>query len=149
MAAETEYGVIILNAPLAGETGLELAEELAERSRTSILLLVREELMSVFFQPATEAGVLVVGKPVVPQVFRQSVWMAAAMRNRLLALGRANEKLHARLEETRVIDRAKCLLIQHRQLSEAEAHHALERLAMDRRTTKVKAAMEVLRRFGM
>ena len=118
-AAQDTWPLVVINAPLPDETGLELAMELTGTTLSAVVLLVRAELMSMVYGPATEAGVLVVGKPVIPQVLQQSVQLAAATHNRLQTLSRENEKLHRKLDEIRLVDRAKCLLIERRHLSEA------------------------------
>ena len=92
--------------------------ELTGVTLSAVVLLVRAELMSMVYTPATEAGVLLVGKPVIPQVLQQSVQLAAATHRRLMTLSRENEQLHRKLDEIRLVDRAKCLLIEHARLTE-------------------------------
>lgn len=48
------------------------------------------------------------------------------------------------LEEQRMVDRARCLLMEHYQLSEREAYARLRRLAMDRRQRLADAALALL-----
>lgn len=143
------YALVVINAPLPDETGLELAMELTDGSLSAVVLLVREELMSVVNGPAADAGVLVVGKPLIPQVFLQTLQLAAATRNRLLALSTENEKLHKKLEEIRIIDRAKCLLIERRHLTETEAHRAIEKRAMDERLPRIRVAKQILEQYEL
>ena len=149
MMAGAGYALAVVNAPLTDETGLELATELTGSTLAAVILLVKAELMSMVYAPATEAGVLVVSKPVIPQVFQQTLQLAAATRSRLLVLSRENERLHQKLEEIRVIDRAKCLLIENMRISETEAHRAIEKQAMDRRVSRVLIAKELLKRFEL
>ena len=149
MMAGAGYALAVVNAPLTDETGLELATELTGSTLAAVILLVKAELMSMVYAPATEAGVLVVSKPVIPQVFQQTLQLAAATRSRLLVLSRENERLHQKLEEIRVIDRAKCLLIENMRISETEAHRAIEKQAMDRRVSRVLIAKELLKRLEL
>lgn len=146
---DTTWPLVLINAPLPDETGLELAMELTATTLSAVVLLVRTELMNLIYTPATEAGVLVIGKPVIPQVFQQSVQLAAATHNRLLTLSRENEQLHRKLDEIRLVDRAKCLLIEHRHLSEAEAHRAIEKQAMDHRLTRARVAQLIVDRYEL
>ena len=148
-AAQDTWPLVVINAPLPDETGLELAMELTGTTLSAVVLLVRAELMSMVYGPATEAGVLVVGKPIIPQVLQQSVQLAAATHNRLQTLSRENEKLHRKLDEIRLVDRAKCLLIERRHLSEAEAHRAIEKQAMDQRLTRARVAQLILDRYEL
>ena len=107
------------------------------------------ELMSMVYAPATEAGVLLVDKPVIPQVFQQSVQLAAATHNRLMTLNRENEQLLRKLDEIRLVDRAKCLLIEHERLTEAEAHRTIEKQAMDQRLPRARVAQLILDRYEL
>ena len=148
-AAQDTWPLVVINAPLPDETGLELAMELTGTTLSAVVLLVRAELMSMVYGPATEAGVLVVGKPIIPQELQQSVQLAAATHNRLQTLSRENEKLHRKLDEIRLVDRAMCLLIERRHLSEAEAHRAIEKQAMDQRLTRARVAQLILDRYEL
>ena len=47
------------------------------------------------------------------------------------------------------MDRAKCLLIEHRHLSEAEAHRAIEKQAMDQRLPRARVAQLILDRYEL
>lgn len=143
------YGMVVINAPLTDESGLELAMELAGDSLLAVVLLVSAELIGMIYNPATEAGVLLAAKPLNPQLFQQTVQLAAAMRNRLLLVSRENQKLHQKLEEIRQVDRAKCLLIEHEHLTESEAHRAIEKQAMDARLPRAKIAKKILERYEL
>lgn len=148
-AAQDTWPLVVINAPLPDETGLELAMELTGVTLSAVVLLVRAELMSMVYTPATEAGVLLVGKPVIPQVLQQSVQLAAATHRRLMTLSRENEQLHRKLDEIRLVGRAKCLLIEHARLTEPEAHRAIEKQAMDQRLTRARVAQLILDRYEL
>ena len=149
IATQCAWPLVVINAPLPDESGLELAMELTATTFSAVVLLVRAELMSRVYAPATEAGVLLVGKPVIPQVFQQSVQLAAATHNRLMTLNRENEQLHRKLDEIRLVDRAKCLLIEHERLTEAEAHRTIEKQAMDQRLPRARVAQLILDRYEL
>ena len=54
-------------------------------------------------------------------------------------------RLRKKLSEVGYITKAKCLLIQYREMSEDEAHYYLEREAMDRCVAKKEIALEIIR----
>lgn len=143
------YTLTMINAPLADETGLELAIDLARRTSAAVVLLVKAELAPMIYDAATEAGVLVVTKPVIPQLLEQAVRVGLACRNRMLQFKTENEKLQKKYEELKIIDRAKCLLIEHLRITEEEAHRVLEKEAMDSRMPRVRVARQVLARFEL
>ena len=59
------------------------------------------------------------------------------------------EKVEQRIEDIRIVNRAKCLLIQYTRLTEEEAHRFIEKQAMDRRLTKREIAEEILRQHDI
>jgi response regulator NasT len=93
--------------------------------------------------------VLLVTKPVIPQLFEQAVRVGLACRNRMLLYKTENEKLQKKYEELKIIDRAKCLLIEHMRITEEEAHRVLEKEAMDSRLPRVRVARQVLAKFEL
>ena len=56
-------------------------------------------------------------------------------------------ELLQKLDDTRLACRAKCLLVERLHLTEDEAHHCLERRAMDLRVSRREAALTVIRQY--
>ncbi|NCB28802.1 MAG: ANTAR domain-containing protein, partial [Clostridia bacterium] len=67
-----------------------------------------------------------------------------AARRRLFGLQSENRKLQRKIEDIRIIDRAKCLLIELRGMTEPEAHAYIEKQAMARRMTRRDIAQDIL-----
>ena len=55
------------------------------------------------------------------------------------------QNLEQKIEDIRIIDRAKCILISHLSMSEPEAHRYIEKQAMDMRLTRRKVAEQILK----
>ena len=72
---------------------------------------------------------------------------AAELFGRVRALLAQNQRLAKRLDEARVISRAKCVLARYADLSEEEAHRLIEKRAMDARITSREAALEILQNY--
>lgn len=87
---------------------------------------------------------LVLAKPFTGVQFRQAVQMAAACCRRLDYLRQENAKLRDKIAQIRLVDRAKCYLIEHKGMSEAEAHRMIEKTAMDTRRDRAEVAAEIL-----
>lgn len=141
---EQQFAMVLINTPLSDESGLDLALETAHSTVSAVLMLVKAELADAVCVRVEEHGVLVVTKPVVRQMFDMAMRYAMAGRSRLLALRAENDRLQRRLQEQRTVDRAKCLLIQYRHLSEDQAHRLLEKEAMDTRQTRIAVAQRVI-----
>ena len=65
-------------------------------------------------------------------------------RRRLEYLRQENDKLRDKIAQIRLVDRAKCYLIEHKGMSEAEAHRMIEKTAMDTRRDRAEVAAEIL-----
>lgn len=146
---EADWSLILINTPLNDESGLELAMELAEQTMAAVLLLVKAELADTVMARVEQSGVMVVAKPVSRPLFEQAERFAMAARNRLTALHAENERLEKKLAEQRLIDRAKCVLIQYLGMTEQQAHRHIEKQAMDTRQTKSVVARNILSTYEM
>ncbi|MDD3213973.1 MAG: ANTAR domain-containing protein [Eubacteriales bacterium] len=149
IASGDAYSLMLINAPLMDETGLELAIDMAKRTTAAVVMLVKTELAPMISDAATESGVLLVTKPVIPQIFEQTIRVGIACRNRMLLYKSETERLQKKYEELKIVDRAKCLLIEHMRITEEEAHRVIEKEAMDTRVTRVRVAKQVLERFEL
>ena len=68
--------------------------------------------------------------------------------DRIRELEAENATLRQQLLTARLVGRAKCLLVRYRDLTEPEAHHHIEKEAMDRQMTRRAVAEEIIRELG-
>jgi len=57
--------------------------------------------------------------------------------------------LETKLRDMKLIDRAKCVLVQYLRISEAEAHRQIQKRAMDMRLTQTEVAQDILKTYEM
>ena len=146
MMSENGYTLLIVNAPLPDEPGIELTVQAAAALSGAILLIKAEQYPAAAAEAEPE-GVLVLPKPLSRESFERAVRIACGQLSRLSALQNENRRLKDKIEEIRLTDRAKWLLIQFQGLSEPEAHRYIEKRAMDLRVPKSTVAREVIRRY--
>jgi hypothetical protein len=79
-----------------------------------------------------------------PQLVRSILDLAHEQARRLRTLGEELDTARSRLEDRKLIERAKGLLMAHRHLSEEEAHRTLRQMAMERNRRLVDVAEAVL-----
>ncbi len=149
MLSSGEYSLVIINTPLTDEPGIDLAVKTAQSSLAGVILLVRAEMADEIAQKVDESGVLVVAKPVARPLFDQALRLSMTARNRMLMLQNQNEKLQKKIEEMRMVDRAKCALIQYLRMTEQQAHRHIEKQAMDTRQTKMQVARDIVNTYEM
>ena len=73
--------------------------------------------------------------------------MVEAANARMQKLRRANVDLSREVEDMRLINRAKYVLIESLGYTESRAHRFIEKRAMDERKTKREIALEILKTY--
>ncbi|MGN0976099.1 MAG: ANTAR domain-containing response regulator [Gemmiger sp.] len=141
---EKVFDIVLINAPLPDEFGHELAAYAVERSNAGVALLVKAGTADQIAGKMQERGVLVLGKPFSAVQFRQCVQMAASCCRRLAILQEENDRLTEKIAQLRLVDRAKCFLIEHKGMTETDAHRLIEKQAMDTRRSRGEIAQEIL-----
>ena len=144
---ESKVDLLLINAPLTDELGSALAMDICSQTSTGVLLFVRSELYEELNDELTESGVMVLPKPTSAQMVTQSLRMLCASHERLLRMEEKQASVEEKIQEIRLVNRAKWLLIEHRGLSEEEAHRQIEKTAMDRRVSRAAVAQELLRLY--
>lgn len=147
LLAENDYDLVIINAPLTDEFGHDLSIYIAEECSSGVIIIVKSEMADDVAARVEDYGVLVLPKPFNRYSLFQSVKLANAARRRLLGLQSENIKLQNKIEEIRIVDRAKCVLIQYLNMTEPQAHRYIERQAMNLRTTRKQIALDLLKTY--
>lgn len=139
-----DFEVIIINAPLPDEFGHELGTDTVTKTDAGVILLAKAATADQIADKLQAFGVLVLGKPFTGAQFRQAVQIAASNYKRLAVLRTENAKLLDKIAQLRLVDRAKCYLIEKKHYTETEAHRLIEKLAMDTRRSRGDVAREIL-----
>ncbi|MDR0446070.1 MAG: ANTAR domain-containing protein [Oscillospiraceae bacterium] len=143
--ASADFDLYIINSPLSDETGEALAYWLSERLSGEVIFIVRTEIFEEASDRASERGVITLPKPINRAAFWSAVRMANAAHNRFNMMRRENMKLQQKIEDIRIIDRAKLILISRLSMTEPEAHKYIEKQAMDMRITRRAVADGILK----
>ena len=145
---ENDYDLIIINTPLPDEFGEDLAEQAAQSNAAVIVLVKGEQADRVSYKVADD-GIMVVEKPTSISLFEAVLRMAEIASVKLSRLEKENYRLQRRLEETKTVGTAKCLLVDKEGLSEPQAHRYIEKLAMDSRRPRLLVAQEIVERYSL
>lgn len=131
----------------ADGTGYDLAK-MAAGTTAGVLLLTKIETAREITASMIQAGILVVPVPLNRRSFAEAVNMMLVVHRRLSSAVPQTERLQQKIREIRLVDRAKCLLIQYEKMTEEEAHRYMEQEAMNRRVTRVNIAEEILQSYS-
>ena len=143
-----DFEVVIINTPLPDEFGHELCITAVEQTDAGVVFLVKAAQAEQLLAPLNEQGVLLLSKPFTTPLFLQAMHMAAASNHRLQRLRQENARLQDKIGQLRLVSRAKCCLVEHAHMTEAEAHRYLEKQAMDTRRDRAEVAQEVLEEYA-
>ena len=142
--AERPFDFVIINAPLPDDMGLRLAVDVCGGTETVALLMLREAYYSEVTKRLTPYGVFTLLKPTSAGRLETALqWMATA-RERLRKTEKKTLTLQEKMEEIRLVNRAKWLLIERNGMDEPQAHRYIEKQAMDRCVTRRVIAQEII-----
>ncbi len=144
---EAVYDVVVIDDSILSETGLELAERAASNGITSVLLLAEPDRFEALSAYAEGHGFMALRSPVDPSLFKQSLGMMATISDRLHKLEEETASLKAKMDEMRIVNRAKLILIQQFKMSEKDAHRFIEKNAMDRCVKRRTIAESIIRTY--
>ncbi|NLG61564.1 MAG: response regulator [Candidatus Cloacimonetes bacterium] len=144
LARQTKPDLAFLDIRMPTMTGPEAAHEIAnERAIPMIILSAYSDARTV--DEAIRAPVFhYLVKPVDPDDLAPAIAVAKARFEEWLDARRQKEMLELRLEERKIIERAKGLLMDSRGLSEKEAYRFLQKTSQDKNTPMVELARKLL-----
>lgn len=146
--AERAFDFVIINSPLPDDVGTRFAIDTSNSKETIVLLIVRAELQTEIYDKVAEHGVFVLSKPTSKPIVTTALsWLSSARE-----LLRKNEKktlsIEEKMEEIRIVNRAKWLLISELKFDEPEAHRYIEKQAMERCISKRVVAEEIIKTYS-
>ena len=132
--AETAFDIVLINAPLPDDFGMRL-------------LLVRNDQFDDIYAKVVSYGVLTLSKPTNMQMVAQNLRILCATRERMRQMEAKQATVEEKIEEIRLVNRAKWLLIECLGMTEPEAHRYIEKQSMDQRLSKREVAESVIKTY--
>ena len=146
--AERAFDFVIINSPLPDDIGTRFAIDTGSSKETVVLLMVRAELQAEIYDKVAEHGVFVLPKPTSkPTMAIALSWLSSA-REKLRKTEKKTLSIEEKMEEIRIVNRAKWILIRELKLDEPEAHRYIEKQAMDRCISKRIVAEEIIKTYS-
>ena len=145
LATERTFNIIIADSGDGYDT--DFAINIAD-SYSTILLLVPNEHFDEISYRVEGYGILTITKPFEPFYFYNMVKIAIAVQYKVQVLSSQTTKLKVKMEEIKLVNRAKMLLMSNMNMSEQEAHRYIEKEAMDRGMKKTAISEEIIKTYG-
>lgn len=147
LLAENSYDIVIINTPLSDDFGLRLASYVSSNTTAGVLLLVKSDRYTETSAKMLSYGVMTLPKPTSSQMLTQTLGVLCATRERLRRMEEKQLSVEQKMEEIRLVNRAKWLLIETLGMSEAESHRYIEKQAMDLRIPKAQVARNIIHTY--
>lgn len=141
------YDIVLINAPLPDDFGMHLAIDICTNSGAGVLLLVKNALFNDIYAKVVGHGVLTLSKPTNSRMIAQNLRILCATRERMRQMQEKQATVEEKIEEIRLVNRAKWLLIECLSMIESEAHHYIEKQAMDERISKREVAENIIKTY--
>ncbi len=144
---EQNYDIVVINAPLPDDFGTRLAIDVCRDSNAGVLILVKNELYNDIYAKVVEFGVMTLPKPTTIQIISQTLRILCATRERMRQVEAKQATVEEKMEEIRLVNRAKWQLIQCLNMTEGEAHRYIEKQSMDLRISKREVAENIIKTY--
>lgn len=141
---ESPYDIVIINAPLKDESAARLCMDVGQSNGTIAAVFAEDDAFEEIYAKVSSQGVFVLHKPSSRKLLSQALYLMMCARERVRNLEKKVGKTESKLDEVRIVNRAKWMLIDREGLSEADAHRRIEKSAMDAGITKKLAAQMIL-----
>ncbi len=148
MLAERSFDFIIINSPLADGTGVGFAIDSCNIEGTVVLILIRHDVYSEIYEKVSPHGVYTLSKPISKQTITAAFDWMISTRERLRKFEKKTLSIEEKMEEIRIVNRAKWLLINQLKMDEPQAHRYIEKQAMDNCVTKSQIAKEIIKTYS-
>lgn len=145
--AETDFDIVLINAPLPDDFGMRLAIDICTNSGAGVLLMVKNDLFNDIYAKVISYGVITLSKPTNLQMVAQNLRILCATRERLRQMEAKQATVEEKIEEMRLVNRAKWLLIECLGMTEPEAHRYIEKQSMDERISKREVAENIIKTY--
>lgn len=141
---ERYYDLVVINAPLPDENGEDLAMDVSENSNASILLVTPQDVADAAMERLSDHGILIVPKPAPGGRIDKAIRFLFSIQDRIHAIERKRQAAEEKIEELRIVSKAKILLVEKKKMTEDEAHRYIGKQAMDRGVSRRRIAERIL-----
>ena len=141
---ERYYDLIVVNAPLPDENGVDLVLDMAVSCSASILIIVPSGTYEDVLERVTDHGILALEKPFPTVRLSHAVRFLSAQQAAIRRMEKKVRDAEERTDDLRIIDKAKFLLMEKKHMTEEEAHRFIGKKAMDQGMTRRRIARQLI-----
>lgn len=140
--------LIIVNTPFSREIGYQLVRDLSYiQPDAGFIVLAKDDQLDIMNQRLANICAFVLTKPINKSTLLLAIQHLEKSRYLLNQLREKNFQLEQKIEDIKIISRAKHVLMQHLNMTELQAHDHIQKQAMDLRLSQRKIAENILKTY--
>lgn len=133
--------LIIINTPLSDEFGQELAENCYAEISVPIILICSGDIVGEITDKLAYSEITVMSRPISREALSNQI-----NQNNFTNIKESSEVL-SRIDDIRIINRAKSVLMKYLKFTEPQAHRYIEKQAMNNRCTRRESAEKIINTY--
>lgn len=145
---ERNFDFIIINSPLPDDSGIRFSIDIVNSEQSVVLFIAKNEQYTETYEKLSKHGVFLLQKPISKSVLQLAVGWLISARERIRKTEKKTLSIEEKMNEIRLVNRAKWLLINELKMTEPDAHRYIEKQAMDRCVPKSQVAEEIIKTYG-
>ncbi|WP_432650956.1 ANTAR domain-containing response regulator [Huintestinicola sp.] len=145
--AEHSYDIALLVMPFEDRFGADTAAFLAKSYDTQTIAFVPSKVYDEVCAKLARSGLLILPKSAPRALIINALRNAVHTKEKLDGLKEEKLTLTEMVNEIKLVNRAKCVLIEYLRISEKEAHRQMQKRAMDQRITLSEVAADILKTY--
>ena len=138
------YDVIVINSPLPDDLGVNFATDAAARYTSGIFLVAPGEICDDVTEHVIDQGIIAASKPINKNTIERCIRHLCADQDKIKGLEKKLSSADDKLDEMRIVNKAKWLLIANEGMTEADAHRYIGKQAMDKCVSKRIISEEII-----
>lgn len=148
LLSEKHFDMAFVNTPLEKEFGLDLAV-FASKQGCGVIISAAAKHCDEIAKKIGDMDIFVLPRPINKAILLQTFRFVMLANDTKNGLNSKTEALENKLRDMKLIDRAKCVLVEYLRISEADAHRQIQKRAMDMRVPQVVIAQDILKTYEM
>lgn len=146
MISDRQFGLTVIYVENFAPQDFEIARAAAMRGG-GVIVVAACRYTDAVAKSLEDDGIIVLSKPLSHVELFQAIKVIRATNNRIAHLIEEKRDLLKKLDDVRLISRAKLILMQNMGYTEEQAHKHIEKRAMDMRRTRAEVAIDILKTY--
>lgn len=142
------FTLVLVDLPFI-ENGHELSFliKLYGTAKAFMIAIIGQRKYEDLREPMENVGIFTMCKPIHREAFAQLLSFIHIAQYHYGSMLKQQQQLVDQIKAIKLIDRAKCLLIENEYVTEAEAHKQIEKAAMNERVTRAEIAQRIIAEY--